>query len=118
MLVFAVRGKKKIGSLYSPTKSGYSDYFEMQPVWIAEMASAKLSNAVVIGDMGYVLDVYELEDLPADLWGHYRRTLPAATVSAIEQEAHDTDGVICANVIHEDSLLGIEEGPWRGESLS
>lgn len=120
MLVFAIRGKRKIGSFYSPLRGNYSDYHELQPVWIAEIGpESRLEGEVFVGDLGYILDVYELEDLALSLWPSYRKTLPASVVSAIEKEARDTDGGIYANIIHEDSLVGIEEETlWKKPTSS
>lgn len=120
LLVFAVRGKRKLGSFYMPTKGSVADYHDLQPVWIAEIGGeSRLGDEIKVGDLGYILDVYELEDLPIGLWPHYRARLPAEVVAAVEKEALDGDGFICGNIIHEDSLIGIEEDDtWKKESLA
>lgn len=123
LLVFAVRGKRKVGSFFMPTKGSVADYFELQPVWIAEMGSEAtrlLSHeGVQIGDLGYVLDVYELEDLPNDVWKTYVENglIPEATYLALKHEALTSDGVITANIIAAASLVGVEESDWKTKAL-
>lgn len=110
LLAFAVRGKRKVGTLYSPTRGSYSDYHETQPIWIAEIGpESKIAlEGVVVGTKGYVIDAYELEDLPDYLWTEYRARLPKEVVDQIEKEAFEFDGVITANIIHEDSVFAVE----------
>jgi hypothetical protein len=111
LLVFAVRGKRKVGSLYSPTKGSLSDYSQVQTVWVAELGEdcAIASEGVVPGSKGFVIDSYEFEDVGLVLWPEYRKLLPLDVVGAIEREAEQFDGIITANVIHQASIFAIEE---------
>lgn len=112
VLAFAIRGKRKIGSLYSPTRGSYSDYYDVQPIWLAEFGDGcKIrSEGVDVGDKGFILDVFELEDLPAYFWGFYRNRLPEASVAEIEKEVEETDGFIMAQIVHEDSIFAVRGG--------
>lgn len=111
ILVFAVRGKRKVGSLYSPTRGSYADYHEVQPVWVAELGEGCHigKEGVALGSKGFVIDAYELEDLSWNLWYSYRKILPEFRVQEIESEAEAFDGFITANVLHEDSIFAVEE---------
>lgn len=118
VLIFAVRGKRKIGNLYSPTKGAYSDFHEHQAVWLAEFGPGCViqGEGAVVGSKGYIIDAFELEDVPHRVWGDYVPLLPQAIVQEILDEAKKTDGFITANVIHEDSIFALEETD-RWESL-
>lgn len=118
ILVFAVRGKRKFGRFYTPTKGSYADYFQHQTVWMAEFGEDCRIRAegAAVGRKGYVVDCFELEDVAAELWPTYRAVLPKAVTDEILAEAKEYDGVITANVIHEDSIFALEETE-RWESL-
>lgn len=110
-LVFAVRGKRKIGSFYSPTKGALADYNQVQPLWIAELGDGCriAKEGAVVGSKGFVHDVYEYEDVGVNLWPTYRQLLPKAVVAEIEKEVLDTDGILTANVLHENSIFALED---------
>lgn len=112
VLAFAVRGKRKIGRFFSPTKGSYADYHETLGVLVGDLGRdcVVAVEGVEPGSKCFVIDAYELEDLPYYVWEAYRAILPKASVEAIEQEAKDTDGFITANVLHENSLFAIEAG--------
>lgn len=110
-LVFAVRGKRKIGTLFSPTKGALGDFNQVQPIWVGELGiNCKIAQeGVTIGSKGYVHDAYDLDDLGQELWPSYREILPAHVTAEIEKEALEGDGYISANVINEASIFAIEE---------
>lgn len=111
VLAFAVRGKRKVGRFYSPTKGSYADYHETLGVLVGDLGRdcVVAVEGVEPGSKCYVMDVYELEDLPLYIWNAYRGLLPKAAVEALEKEAKETDGFITANVLHENSLFAVEE---------
>lgn len=115
VLVFAVRGKRKVGSLYSPTVGSLADYHEVQPIWLTDFGKdcKIVREGASAGVKGFIIDAYELEDLPLYLWYHYRKHLPEQVVQDIESEAKAFDGFITANVVHEDSIFAIEEPSGR-----
>ena len=110
MLVFAVRGKRKFQGFYTPQVGNYADHYQLQSVWIAEMGEGCNSpkDGIQIGTKACVLDVYELETLPKDVFQHYYSRNPDLFRGVIE-EAKEYDGVITSEVIHEDSLVGVVE---------
>lgn len=111
VLAFAVRGKRKVGSLYTPTRGSYADYFQHQAIWLADFGSSctVLNEGATVGSKGYIIDAFELEDVPSHLWAEYVPRLPPAVVKEIMSEAAQYDGMITANVIHEDSIFALEE---------
>jgi len=123
MLVFAVRGKKKHGGIYTPQK-GFYDYHTMQPVWVAEMAGDCLlgeDDGVQVGSKAYIFDIFELEPIPLPkdvLEGYVQCSEFADAADEIYAESQEYDGVIEANVIHENSLIGVEETAWKGPNSS
>jgi hypothetical protein len=111
VLAFAVRGKRKVGRFFSPTKGSYADYHETLRLLIGEMGEGcKIQkDGVAAGSVALVNDVYELDDLPGYVWEEYRRLLPKDSVEAIEKEAEETGGFVTANVTHEDSIFAVVE---------
>ena len=112
VLAFAVRGKKKMGSFYTPQKNHYADYFEHQEIWIAELGSACriAAEGAVVGSRGFIVDSFELEEIPLSiLWPTYKAILPKAVTDAILAEAARTEGQVVANLVHEDSIFALED---------
>lgn len=111
ILVFAVRGKRKLGSFYTPTKGSVADYHATLPVWLAEMGPdcTITAEGAAPGSKGFIIDAYEYDPLPVNLWATYRELLPPARVAEIEADARDGDGVICGAILHQDSIFALEE---------
>jgi hypothetical protein len=112
VLVFAVVGKRKIGSLYqAPKVRSMSDFFQHITVWIAAMGEGcKIAaEGAAVGKKGFVIDCFELESVPKSLWEDYVPLLPERVVDEILADAQKYDGTITANVIHEDSIFALEE---------
>ncbi len=111
LLVFAVRGKRKIGSFYTPTKGSLSDYHAVQELIVAELGEGCTiaKEGVVPGTKGFVIDSYEYDPVPKNLWPTYRELLPAHRVAELEGDAVKFDGFISCNVLHESSLFAVEE---------
>ncbi len=89
-LVFAVRGKKKLGGLYTaPVKGSIADFHAVIPVTIAAMGDGChiAKEGAAVGSKGYVIDAYEFTDVPKNIWPTYCKLLPPARVEAIEKEA-------------------------------
>lgn len=115
ILVFAIRGKKKLGTLYTSAKiKDYSSFHEVQPVWFAAFGDDVRirKEGVEIGRKGYIQDAFELEMIPASAWAATAQLLPEATRNEILAEAELHDGTITANIVHEDSIMALEEDPW------
>lgn len=119
-MVFAVRGKKKVGSLLTPMKGNYSDHYQLQKVWIAEIGDGCVTplEGVQIGTKACVLDVYDLETLPKNVFTEYYCREPDKFAEVVE-EAKREDGYITTEIIHENSLVGVVEGEeWSRQNLN
>lgn len=113
ILVFAIRGKKKVGTFYTPQVNHYADYHEHQEIWIVELGDGCriVNEGAAVGKRGLLVDSFELEEIPLSaLWPTYKAILPQAVVNEIIAEAARTEGHIVANLIHEDSLFALVEG--------
>lgn len=119
MLVFAVRGKRKFKGLFMPQIGHYADYFQLQNVWIAEIGRGcnTAEEGVKVGSQACIMDVYELETLPKNVFQDYYRENPEA-FEAVVEEARQHDGVITSEIIHEDSLIGLVEDECQISKLS
>lgn len=117
LLVFAVRGKRKIGSFYTPTKGSVADFHIGQPVWIAEMGPDVqiAAEGAKVGSKGYVIDSYEYDPISVNLWPTYSKLLPPHRVAEIEKEAQDGDGYISANILHGNSIFALEDDDGLGD---
>lgn len=117
ILIFAVRGKRKMGSgaLYTPTRGSYADYYAVQSVTLAEIGAqcSIVKEGAKVGSRGYVIDAFEYDELPAYFWETYKGLLPKHAADAILKEALDFDGYISANLIHEDSIFALEDESER-----
>ncbi len=111
ILVFAVRGKRKIGRFVTPTKGALADYHATQKILLAEFGhDVRIRReGATVGSRGLIIDAYELESVSKNLWPAYRKLLPAQKVAEIEQEVKDSDGYLMAEIVHEDSIFALEE---------
>jgi hypothetical protein len=114
ILVFAIRGKKKFGGLYVGVRGDYGAFHEVQPVWFAAFGDdcRIMAEGAAVGRKGYVVDAFELEMVPASAWAKAAEVLPEIARDEILAEAALHDGTITANIIHENSVFGLEEDPW------
>lgn len=110
MLVFAVRGKRKMGSIITPQKGNYSDYFQLQNLWVAEIGPECVTakQGVEIGSKVCILDVYDMEELPLNVFESYYSKTPEM-FQAVVDEAERHGGYITSEVIHENNLIGLVE---------
>jgi len=108
LLVFTVRGKQKFKGLYTPQRGYYADYFELQPVWVAEMGQdcGVSEEGVGVGSKCFIIDSYELEHIPS-VFDWYAERNPEA-FKPVWDLAQETGGFIDCNIIHEASLVGVE----------
>lgn len=114
LLVFAVKNKKKFKGFYTPTKSSYADYYELMEVWIADMGPEChcITEGVGLGAKCYLLDVYELDtQVPLNIMKMYGDKVNFG--EDIMKIAEDYDGDIEAFVIHENSLIAMDESTWK-----
>ncbi len=111
LLVFAVRGKRKVGSFYTPTRGSVADFHVTQELIVAELGEgcAIAQEGVTVGTKGYIIDSYEYDPVPMNLWPTYREILPPARVAELEGDAAKFDGFITCNVLHENSIFAVEE---------
>lgn len=113
LLVFVVRGKQKVKGLWTPQKGSFADYHELATVWVADMAKDChcLVDGVGLGAKCYLRDVFELEPLPTHIAKTYAPIVDFS--DEMLKMVDETGGSIEANIIHESSLIGIEESSWK-----
>lgn len=102
-----------------PTKGFYADHHELMAVWIGELGADCncLKEGIGVGAKCYVLDTYELgTDLPFEVAATYGPRMPFK--EEILEEARRSDGKVEAFIIHENSLVAMEEGSWRKNPIS
>jgi hypothetical protein len=107
VLAWVVRGKKKYKGFYTPQKKSWAEYFDLVPVWIAQIGegeNSKLAHeGVKVGSKCVIIDAFELEPLPFDDWSSY----PCTEECLVDAEEYEVD--IEMNILHEDSLIGVVE---------
>ena len=113
ILVFAVRGKQKYKGIITPQKQSYSDYHDLVPVWIAEFGSdcSLPEEGVGLGAKCYLRDVFELEALPSYVTESYAPVVDFT--EEILKEVDQTLGIVQPCIVHESSLLAVEESSWK-----
>jgi hypothetical protein len=119
LLVFAVRNKKMMNGIIIATKGFYADHHELMAVWIGEMGEGCncLKEGIGVGAKCYVLDTYELgTDLPFEVAATYGPKMPFK--EEILEEARRTSGKVEAFIIHENSLVAMEESSWKRNPVS
>lgn len=118
LLVFAVVGKEKYKGLYTPTKSSYSDYTETMEVWIAGMGPdcKCVEDGIGLGARCYLLDYYELEtEIPFHIMQEVATKVNFE--DGIMKSATESGGTIKAYIIHENSLVLMEEDSWKKKPI-
>jgi len=119
LLVFAIRGQEKFKGFYTPQKNSFADYYQgLCPVWIADMSPDCdcVKEGMGLGAKAYVQDVFDLDPISPKIVKAYGPKV--SFQKEILETLDSTGGRIEANVIHESSIVGMEESSWRENPIT